>query len=84
MMKPDRSDHLTVYGLAGVAMHLVIGVLVVASTAVLPAGWLAFAAVLWLIGAVAGIVLWRRTVWIPLLTSLLVATVWMVGFLTSR
>jgi len=81
---PDRSDHVTVYGLAGAAMHLVIGVLVVASSAVLPAGWLALAAVLWLAGTVAGIALWRRTVWIPLLASLLVATVWTIGFLTSR
>lgn len=83
MTVPHRSDHLTVYGLVGVAIHLVVGVLALASTAILPAGWMVAVGVLWLAGSASGIVLWRRTVWIPLLASLLVATVLMVGFLSN-
>ena len=72
------------YGMVGVAMHVVIGILVVASLAVVPAAWGVALVVLWLAGAVIGGALWRRTVWIPLLASILVATAWMVAFFTNR
>ena len=84
MTDPVRSSHLTVYGLVGVAMHLVIGVLVIASYPVIPAGGMALLVMLWLAGAVLGAALWRRTVWIPLLASLVVAAVWMTVFSGSR
>ena len=34
-----RSEHLTTYGLVGVAAHLVVGVLIVASFRVISSGW---------------------------------------------
>jgi hypothetical protein len=84
MTSSERSAHLTMYGIVGVAMHVVVGVLIVASMAVVPVGWSITLALLWLAGAVIGGALWKRTVWIPLLASILVATAWMVVFFTSR
>lgn len=84
MTSPRRSDHLTMYGLVGVAMYLVVGVLVAASFAVLPIGWLVVLAVLWLAGAGWGAVRWSETVWIPLLASIVVSALWMTAFFTNR
>jgi hypothetical protein len=79
-----RSEHLTVYGLVGVAMFVVVGVLIVASNAVISSAWLATLVVAWAAAAVVAAVMWRRTVWIPLLASLGLSTVWMVVFFGSR
>ncbi len=84
MTSPERSAHLTMYGLVGVAIHVVVGILVFASAAIVPAGWTAILVGLWLAGAALGGALWRRTVWIPLLASLVVAAAWMVAFSTNR
>ena len=84
MTGSERSAHLTMYGVVGVAMYVVVGILVVASMTVVPVGWAVALAMLWLAGAVIGGALWRRTVWIPLLASILVATAWMVAFFTHR
>jgi hypothetical protein len=84
MTVPPRSAHLTVYGLVGVAMYLVVGVLVFASSGILRTGWVLGVGSLWVVGAAGGAWLWRRTVWVPLLGSLVVATVWAVGFFSSR
>ncbi len=83
-MTDERSDHLTMYGLVGVAMYLVVGILIVASYTVISSGWLVTLVGVWLVTAGAGAVLWRRTVWIPLLGSILLAGVWMVVFFGSR
>jgi hypothetical protein len=81
---PHRSNHLLVYGLAGVAMHLVVGVLIVSSYRVLPAGWMVVLAGLWFAGSVVGAARWKRTVWIPLLASVGISILWMIGFFASR
>lgn len=83
-MSNERSDHLTMYGLVGVAMYLVIGVLIGASYTVISSGWLVTLVGMWLVGAGAGAVLWRRTVWVPLLGSIALAAVWMIVFFGSR
>ncbi len=83
-MSELRSAHLTTYGLVGVAMHLVIGVLIVASFSVISSGWLVTLVGAWLVAAGAGAVLWRRTVWIPLLASIVLSAVWMIVFFGSR
>lgn len=80
----ERSEHLTMYGLVGVAMHAVVGVLIVASYSVISSGWLITLAGIWLIAAGAGAALWRRTVWIPLLASMVLSGVWMLVFFGSR
>jgi hypothetical protein len=72
------------YGLVGVALHVVVGILVIASVAVIPALWATALILLWLAGAVLGGALWKRTVWIPLLASILVAATWMIVFFSSR
>jgi hypothetical protein len=72
------------YGLVGVAMHLVVGVLVAASVAVLPTGWMVGLGVLWVAGAVFGVARWSETVWIPLLASVVVSALWMTAFFTNR
>ncbi len=84
MTSPQRSDHLALYGLVGVAMHLVVGVLIVASYAVLPAGWLLTLVALWLVGAGWGAIRWNKTVWIPLLASIVVSALWMTAYFMSR
>lgn len=84
MTARDRSEHLTMYGMVGVAMHAVIGVLVVASFPVVPPSGMVLLVGLWLAGAIAGAALWKRTVWIPLLSSVLVAAVWMTVFFANR
>lgn len=84
MTTPDRSEHLTMYGMVGAAMHIVVGILVGASIAVIPAGWMVALISLWLLGAIAGGALWKRTVWIPLLASIVVSGLWMTAFFTSR
>ena len=83
-MTDTRSDHLTMYGLVGVAMHLVVGILIVASYSVISSGWLITLVAIWLVTAGAGALLWKRTVWIPLLASLVLSAVWMVVFFGSR
>ena len=83
-MTGERSDHLTMYGLVGVAMYLVVGVLIAASYTVISSGWLVTLVGVWLLTAGAGAVLWKRTVWIPLLGSIVLAGVWMVVFFGSR
>lgn len=83
-MTDDRSAHLTMYGLVGVAMHLVVAILIVASYSVISSGWLVTLVGMWLITAGAGLAMWKRTVWIPLLASIVLATVWMVVFFGSR
>ncbi len=84
MTSPERSDHLTMYGLVGVAMHLVVGVLVLASFAVLPVGWMVTLSALWVLGAWWGAARWSETVWIPLLASIAISALWMTAFFTSR
>ncbi len=84
MTSSERSAHLTMYGIVGIAMHIVVGVLVLASVAVVPVGWTVALVMLWLAGAVVGGALWKKTVWIPLLASILVAAVWMVAVVTNR
>ncbi len=84
MTTPERSDHLTMYGLVGVAMHLVVGVLVGASFSVIPVGWMLILVTLWLVGSVFGATLWKRTVWIPLLGSIVLSAAWMGVFFGSR
>jgi hypothetical protein len=84
MTTPSRSDHLTMYGMVGVAMHLIVGILVVASFAVIPAGWQVALTLAWVASAIAGKALWGRTVWIPLLASIVLSAVWMTVFFTSR
>ncbi len=84
MTSPARSAHLLMYGMVGVAMHVVVGILVVASVAIIPAGWAVTLIGLWLAGAALGGALWKRTVWIPLLASIVVAAAWMVAVFTNR
>lgn len=84
MTTSERSDHLTMYGLVGVAMHGVVGVLIAASFSVIPGGWVAALGAMWLIAAILGGVLWKRTVWIPLLASIVLSGVWMTVFFGSR
>ena len=84
MTTSERSDHLTMYGLVGVAMHLVVGGLIAASFSVIPAGWLTALGGLWLAAAVLGAALWKRSVWIPLLASIVLSGLWMTVFFGSR
>jgi len=79
-----RSEHLMMYGMVGVAMHIVIGVLVAASYAVVPPAGMVALVLLWVAGAALGAAMWKRTVWIPLLSSLIVAVVWMTLFFSNR
>lgn len=83
-MTDERSSHLTMYGLVGVAMHLVVGVLIVASSSVISSGWLITLLGIWLVTAGAGALMWRRTVWIPLLASIVLSAIWMFVFFGSR
>lgn len=83
-MTEGRSEHMTVYGLVGVAMFVVVGVLIVASYPAISSGWLATLVAAWTAaGAISG-ALWRRTVWIPLLASIGLSTIWMIVFFGSR
>ena len=84
MTTAARSDHLMMYGLVGVAMHLVIGILIAASVAVIPTGWMVVLVTLWLAGAIGGWALWKRTVWVPLLASIVASGLWMAAFFSSR
>ncbi len=84
MTSPERSDHLTMYGIVGVAMYAVVGVLIGASFSVIPAGWLITLAGSWVAAAGLGAALWKRTVWIPLLASIVLSGVWMAVFFGSR
>ena len=84
MTSPERSAHLLMYGMVGVAMHVVVGILVVASIAIVPAWWAVTLIGSWLAGAALGGALWKRTVWIPLLASIVVAAAWMVAVFTNR
>ncbi len=84
MTSPDRSDHLTMYGLVGVLMLIVVGILIGASIAVLPVGWFLVLCGLWLVSAGVGAAQWKRTVWIPLLTSIVLSGLWMTVFFGSR
>lgn len=84
MTTPERSDHLTMYGLVGVAMHAVVGVLIAASFSVISGGWMLVLGFLWVATAAAGGALWKRTVWIPLLASIVVSGLWMAVFFGSR
>lgn len=83
-MTPERSNHLTMYGLVGVAMHLVVGVLVGASFSVIPVGWMLVLVALWLVGSIVGAAMWKRTVWVPLVASIFVSAIWMTTFFASR
>lgn len=83
-MTAGRSEHLTMYGLVGVVMHLIVGVLIVASVSVISSGWLVTLMGAWLLAAGAGAIMWRRTVWVPLLASILLSGVWMAVFFGSR
>lgn len=83
-MNEERSEHLTMYGLVGVAMYLVVGVLIVASSAVVPSGWVITLTLVWMVTAGIAALLWRRTVWVPLLASIVLSGVWMVVFFGSR
>lgn len=65
-------------------MYLVVVVMIAGSYAVISSGWLVTLVGGWLIGAGLGMVLWRRTVWVPLLASILLAAVWMTVFFGSR
>ena len=79
-----RSAHLMMYGLVGVAMHLIVGVLIVASFSVISSGWLITLVGMWLIATSLGAAMWRRTVWIPLLASIVLSALWMSVFFGSR
>lgn len=83
-MTEGPSDHLTIYGLVGAAMHLVVGVMIVASRSVISSGWLITLTGVWLGTAGLGAVMWRRTVWVPLVSSIVLSGVWMVVFFGSR
>ncbi len=83
-MSEQRSAHLEMYGLVGVAMLLVTGVLIVASYNVVSSGWLFTLIGVWLLAAGSSAILWRRTVWVALLASLVLSTVWMIVFFGSR
>jgi hypothetical protein len=72
------------YGLVGVAMHFIVGVLIVASASVISSGWLVTLLGAWLLAAGAGALLWQRTVWVPLLASIVLSGVWMAVFFGSR
>ncbi|MDX2342452.1 MAG: hypothetical protein QNL12_01275 [Acidimicrobiia bacterium] len=84
MTTPERSDHLTMYGLVGVAMLVVVGVLIAASFSVISGGWMLTLGGLWLAAAVAGAALWKKTVWISLLASIILSATWMTVFFGSR
>lgn len=84
MTSPDRSDHLTMYGLVGVAMLAVVGVLIGASFSVIPGAALVALLSLWVAAAGLGAALWKRTVWIPLLASIVLSGVWMTVFFANR
>lgn len=83
-MTERRSEHLTVYGLVGVAMFAVVGVLIVASFGVISSGWLITLVAVWLVMAGVGGAMWRRAVWIPFLASIVLSAVWMIVFFRSR
>jgi len=83
-MTGGRSAHLAMYGIVGAAMYLVVGVMIAASYTVISSGWLVTLVGTWLIGAGVGAVMWRRTVWVPLLASILLSTLWMTVFFGSR
>ncbi len=83
-MTGERSEHLTMYGLVGVAMYMVVGVLIAASSSVVASGWVITLIAVWLATAVIGALLWRRTVWVPLVASIVLSGVWMVVFFGSR
>ncbi len=83
-MSGERSDHLTMYGMVGVAMHLVVGILIVASSTVISSGWLITLVGVWLLTSGIGALLWKRTVWIPLLGSIVLSAAWMGVFFGSR
>lgn len=72
------------YGLVGVAMLAVVGILIGASFSVISGGWMLVLGILWVAAAAAGGALWERTVWIPLLASLALSGLWMVVFFGSR
>jgi hypothetical protein len=72
------------YGMVGVAMHIVVGILVFASVAIVPGGWAVALIGLWLAGAVLGGALWKRTIWVPLVASIVLAATWMVAVFTNR
>lgn len=72
------------YGLVGVAMLAVVGILIGASFSVISGGWMLVLGILWVVAAAAGGALWERTVWIPLLASLALSGLWMVVFFGSR
>ena len=84
MTEAGRSEHLTMYGLSGVALLLVIGVLVIASVSVLPVGWMVVLIGLWLGAAVAGAAWWSKTVWVPMLAALAIFALWMFAVFTNR
>lgn len=83
-MTDARSDHLTMYGLVGVALQVVVAAMIVASRSVIGSGWLITLIGVWLATAVVGVVMWRRTVWVPLLASIGLSGFWMVVFFGSR
>ncbi len=83
-MTQARSEHLTVYGLVGVALFLFVGVLIVASGGVIASGWLITLSMAWLVTGGIGAAMWRRTVWVPLLAAIALAAVWMIVFFGSR
>ncbi|MCP3995407.1 MAG: hypothetical protein GY722_10120 [bacterium] len=83
-MTDPRSAHLAMYGMVGVAIHLVVGVLIIASYSVISSGWLITLVGAWLIAAGAGAAMWKRSVWIPLLASIVLSTAWMIVFFGSR
>jgi hypothetical protein len=79
-----RSEHLMVYGLVGVALYATVGLLIVASKSVISSGWLITLSTMWLATAGLAAATWRRTVWVPLLASIVLSTVWMIVFFGSR
>ena len=66
------------------AVPMILPVLVAASFAVIPVGWMVVLGVLWVAGAVLGAAQWNETVWIPLLASILVSALWMTVFFLGR
>ncbi|MCP4965904.1 MAG: hypothetical protein GY926_11765 [bacterium] len=72
------------YGLVGVAVLAVVGILIAASFSVISGGWMLVLGLFWVAAAAAGGALWKRTVWIPLLASIMLSGLRMVVFFGSR
>ena len=80
MTAPD-STHV-VFALVGAALHLVIGVLVFASSLVAPLWAVVALGTVWLVAAVWSWRRWRSSMFAPLVAAVVVAAVW-IGALSA-